>query len=83
MEAAYDDKAGVSAAFAKNLLLRLQRDPRSNWTRAIQRQALTTRTPRIAMALVTSSRKPGPSAPKRSIRAGEALITEYSYKYAR
>ena len=57
LEAAYDDKAGVSAAFAKNLLLRLQRDLaieldpepfsyQATWEPEHQR---------IAMALVASS----------------------------
>ena len=85
LEAAYDDKAGVSAAFAKNLLFRLQRDLaieldpepfsyQATWEPEHQR---------IAMALVANIPQTwtvGPSSVPFS--AGEALITEYSYKYA-
>ena len=84
LEAAYDDKAGVSAAFAKNLLLRLQRDL------AIELQpepfsyqaAWQPEHQRIAMALVTSSPQTWSiGACSVPFTAGEALITEYSYKY--
>ena len=85
LEAAYDDKAGVSAAFAKNLLLRLQRDLaieldpepftyQATWEPEHQR---------IAMALVASSPQTWSiGASTIPFSAGEALITEYSYKFA-
>jgi len=85
LEAAYDDAEGVSAAFAKNLLLRLQRDLKielepdqfryeAHWQSEQQR---------IAMALVAM----GPQTwtmgcTSVPFAAGEALITEYSYKYS-
>ena len=85
LEAAYNDRAGISAAFALNLLSRLQRelgaelDPsgfayRARWQDQEQR---------IEMALVSQG--------QQSLRllglelefaAGEALITEYSYKFS-
>ena len=85
LEAAYNDKAGVSAAFAKNLLLRLQRDLaieldpepftyQATWEPERQR---------IAMALVASSPQTWTiGASSVPFNAGEPLITEYSYKYA-
>ena len=85
LEAAYDDKAGVSAAFAKNLLLRLQRDLaieldpepftyQATWEPEHQR---------IAMALMASSPQTWSiGASSIPFSGGEPLITEYSYKYA-
>ena len=75
----------VSAAFAKNLLLRLQRDLvieldpepfsyQATWEPEHQR---------IAMALVANSPQTWSiGASSVPFSAGEALITEYSYKYA-
>ena len=85
LEAAYNDATGVSAAFAKNLLLRLKRDLamdldaeqfryEAHWEMEQQR---------IAMSLVAirpQSWSLGDSTV--AFDAGEALITEYSYKYA-
>ena len=85
LEAAYDDNAGVSAAFAKNLLRRLQRDLaieldpepfsyQATWQPGHQR---------IAMALVASSPQIWTiDGLNIAFVAGEALITEFSYKYA-
>ena len=85
LEAAYDDAEGVSAAFAKNLLLRLQRDLKiglnpdefryeAQWESDHQR---------IAMALVaTSPQTWSMGCTSVAFAAGEALITEYSYKYS-
>ena len=85
LEAAYDDKAGVSAAFAKNLLLRLQRDLaieldpdpfsyQATWEPEQQR---------IAMALVANSPQIWSiDGSNIAFAAAEPLITEYSYKYA-
>ena len=85
LEAAYNDAAGVSAAFASNLLLRLQRDLKAELNPAgfsylAQWQE---KEQRIAMALVSRE-------PQRMLllgeeiffAAGEQLITEYSYKYS-
>ena len=85
LEAAYNDAAGVSAAFASNLLLRLQRDLKAELDPAgfsylAQWQE---KEQRIAMALVSRE-------PQRMLllgeeiffAAGEQLITEYSYKYS-
>jgi dimethylhistidine N-methyltransferase len=85
LEAAYNDRAGVSAAFARNLLVRLNRDLRGNFQpEAFSYQARwQPRQGRIAMALV--SRRPqlvqlaGRPWP---FQAGEPLITEYSVKYS-
>ncbi|MCP9860033.1 MULTISPECIES: L-histidine N(alpha)-methyltransferase [unclassified Cyanobium] len=85
LEAAYNDAAGWSEAFARNLLTRLNRDLEGDfhpddfhyraWWEAGQS--------RIAMALVSQRvlevRLAGRCWP---FAAGEPLITEYSYKYA-
>ncbi|WP_416233190.1 L-histidine N(alpha)-methyltransferase [Cyanobium gracile] len=85
LEAAYNDAAGWSEAFARNLLTRLNRDLEGDfhpddfhyraWWDAGQS--------RIAMALVSRRElevhlagRPWP------FKAGEPLITEYSHKYA-
>ena len=85
LEAAYDDAAGISAAFARNLLQRLQRDLKAQldphgfgyqarWEASQQR---------IAMALVARGEQHLQVGDlKVRFRAGEELITEYSYKYA-
>ena len=84
LEAAYNDEAGVSDAFAKNLLLRLKRDInveidpdqfsyQAHWEPEQQR---------IKMSLVAkSSQCWNIDGSRIAFRAGEALITEYSYKY--
>ena len=85
LEAAYDDKAGVSAAFAKNLLLRLQRDLAIELDAEpfTYQAAWEPEHQRIAMALVASSPQIWTiGASSVPFSAGEALITEYSYKYA-
>ena len=85
LEAAYDDNAGVSAAFAKNLLRRLQRDlaieldPEPFTYQA----AWEPEHQRIAMALVANSPQTWTiGASSVPFTAGEPLVTEYSYKYA-
>ncbi|EDY38678.1 probable methyltransferase [Cyanobium sp. PCC 7001] len=85
LEAAYDDAAGVSAAFARNLLVRLNRDlggtfvPEAFRYRARWEPAAS----RIAMALVSSRDQEVQLAGRRwQFRAGEELITEYSVKYS-
>ena len=85
LEAAYDDKAGVSAAFAKNLLLRLQRDLAIELDAEpfTYQAAWEPEHQRIAMALVASSPQIWTiDGLNIAFVAGEALITEFSYKYA-
>jgi L-histidine N-alpha-methyltransferase len=84
LEAAYNDRAGVSAAFARNLLVRLNRDLQGNFEpEAFSYQARwQAQESRIAMALV-SRRAQQVQLAGRSwpFQAGDALITEYSVKY--
>jgi uncharacterized SAM-dependent methyltransferase len=84
LEAAYDDAAGVSAAFAFNLLRRLNRELAGNFDPAgFRYQAHWEPTAsRIAMALVSRSNQIVDLAGRCwSFSAGEPLITEYSVKY--
>lgn len=85
LEAAYNDAAGVSAAFARNLLVRLNRDLAGTFDP--EAFAYTAQWQpehsRIAMALV--SRQPQTvqlAGQAWRFAAGEPLITEYSVKYA-
>ena len=85
LEAAYDDAAGVSAAFARNLLHRLNRDLngsikperfdyRARWQEAEQR---------IEMALISRCEQTLLLANSRwRFASGEPLITEHSLKYS-
>ena len=85
LEAAYNDRAGISAAFALNLLTRLQRelgaelDPsgfsyRARWQEQEQR---------IEMALVSQGQQRlRLLGLELEFAPGEALITEYSYKFS-
>ena len=86
MEAAYDDAAGVSARFARNLLVRLNRDlgadfqPRhfayqAHWDAGAQR---------IEMALVSRREQVVAIPPLEAVvhwAAGEKLVTEHSHKW--
>ncbi|QPN60931.1 L-histidine N(alpha)-methyltransferase [Synechococcus sp. CBW1002] len=84
LEAAYDDAAGVSAAFAFNLLARLNRDLQGSFdpTQFRYQARWQPQHSRIAMALVSRREQmvqlAGSSWP---FAAGEPLITEYSHKY--
>ncbi|MEB3183165.1 MAG: L-histidine N(alpha)-methyltransferase, partial [Cyanobacteriota bacterium] len=85
LEAAYNDAAGVSAAFALNLLKRLNRELAGNFDpSAFRYQARwQPEQSRIAMALV--SRRPQTvtlAGRPWSFAAGEELISEYSVKYS-
>ena len=85
LEAAYDDKAGVSAAFAKNLLRRLQRDLNIELDPEpfTYQAAWEPEHQRIAMALVANSPQTWSiDGSNIAFAAAEPLITEYSYKYA-
>jgi uncharacterized SAM-dependent methyltransferase len=85
LEAAYNDAAGVSAAFARNLLVRLNRDLTGNFdpdafVYAARWQADRSR---IAMALVSRQTQTVQLAGEAwHFAAGEPLITEYSIKYS-
>jgi len=84
LEAAYNDAAGVSAAFARNLLVRLNRDLAGSFNP--NAFAYTARWQpehsRIAMALVSRQAQTVQLAGESwSFSAGEPLITEYSVKY--
>jgi dimethylhistidine N-methyltransferase len=84
LEAAYDDRAGWSAAFAANLLTRLNRDLGGNFDPSAfrYRARWETEHSRIAMALVSRREQVVELAGRRwSFAAGEPLITEYSVKY--
>jgi L-histidine N-alpha-methyltransferase len=85
LEAAYDDAAGVSAAFAKNLLLRLNRDLEGNFdpARFHYEAHWQPAQSRIAMALVSTCAQTVDLAGERwTFAAGTPLITEYSVKYS-
>jgi dimethylhistidine N-methyltransferase len=84
LEAAYNDQAGVSAAFARNLLNRLNRDlagdfnPQAFRYRARWQAAES----RIEMALVSDGPQRVQLAGQSwTFASGEALITETSAKY--
>ncbi|MCP9780371.1 L-histidine N(alpha)-methyltransferase [Cyanobium sp. To12R1] len=84
LEAAYNDAAGVSAAFARNLLIRLNRDLAGSFNPdafaySARWQAEHSR---IAMALVSREAQTVQLAGEAwSFAVGEPLITEYSVKY--
>jgi len=84
LEAAYNDQAGVSAAFARNLLTRLNRDLAGDFNPLAFRyrarwQAAESR---IEMALVSEGRQRVQLAGQSwTFASGEALITETSAKY--
>jgi len=84
LEAAYNDRAGYSAAFASNLLVRLNRDLGGSF----DPEAFTYRArwqpdqSRIEMALVSQRQQVVRLASQDwTFAPAEALITEYSYKY--
>ena len=84
LEAAYNDAAGVSAAFAFNLLRRLNRELAGDFDPAAFTYRAHWEAPgsRIAMALVSRHAQTVTLAGRRwSFSAGEPLITEYSVKY--
>jgi len=84
LEAAYNDAAGRSAAFAMNLLKRLNRDAAGTFDPAGFRYRAwwQPEQSRIAMALVSRHRQTVQLAGQTwTFAADEPLITEYSYKY--
>ncbi|MEX0589270.1 MAG: L-histidine N(alpha)-methyltransferase [Cyanobium sp.] len=84
LEAAYNDAAGVSAAFARNLLVRLNRDLAGNFDPGAfsYKAQWQPKHGRIAMALVSRHAQTVQLAGREwTFAAGEPLITEYSIKY--
>ena len=84
LEAAYNDAAGISAAFARNLLVRLNRDLAGSFNpEAFAYSARwQAEQSRIAMALVSREAQAVKLAGEIwNFVAGEPLITEYSVKY--
>jgi uncharacterized SAM-dependent methyltransferase len=85
LEAAYNDAAGASAAFALNLLTRLNRDLEGTFQPETfdYRARWIPATNQIEMALVSRHDQQVAVAGRRwSFAAGEALITETSAKYS-
>ena len=85
LEAAYNDAAGVSAAFALNLLARLNRELAGDFDPAAFRYQARwiPQASHIEMALVSERAQTVAAAGRRwTFAAGEALITETSAKYA-
>jgi dimethylhistidine N-methyltransferase len=84
LEAAYNDRAGFSAAFARNLLVRLNRDLGGSFDPGAFRYEAHWQpaSSRIAMALISARHQVVTLAGDRwTFAAGEPLITEYSHKY--
>lgn len=85
LEAAYNDAAGISAAFANNLLVRLNRDLQGSFDPAQFRYRAQWQPAesRIAMALVSQREQLVELDGEHwSFSSGEPLITEYSVKYS-
>ena len=85
MEAAYDDAAGVSAAFARNLLQRLNRDLQGDAdpTQFRYRAHWQSTQQRIEMALVSRQDQTVHLGGEAwFFRQGETWITEHSVKYS-
>ena len=85
LEAAYNDAAGISAAFARNLLHRLNADLGANFDpQCFQYQARwQDEQKRVQMALISSYDQVVRIADNRwTFKCDEPLITEYSLKYS-
>lgn len=84
LEAAYNDREGVTAAFNRNLLVHLNRIADGNFNpQAFQHRAIYNETQgRIEMYLI-SDRLQKVVLGERSflLKAGEPILTEYSHKY--
>ncbi len=85
LEAAYNDAAGVSAAFARNLLVRLNHDLGGSFDPEAFRYEARWQAEhsRIAMALISERQQSIALAGTTwHFAPGEPLITEYSVKYS-
>lgn len=86
LHAAYNDAAGVTAAFNRNVLQRLNRELDADFdlSRFAHRALFNERASRIEMHLVSEERQVVHIAGERiSFEAGETIWTESSYKYDR
>ncbi|HEX5339715.1 MAG TPA: L-histidine N(alpha)-methyltransferase, partial [Gammaproteobacteria bacterium] len=84
LEAAYNDQAGVTAAFNLNLLQRINREMDGDFdpARFRHRAVFNAAESRIEMHLVSEAAQIVSVADRRfSFRGGEHIVTEYSYKY--
>jgi len=85
LEAAYDDRAGVTAAFNRNLLVRLNREVGADFDvdRFRHRAVWYPERSRIEMHLVSTEEQEVDVAGRRfRFAAGESIHTENSYKYS-
>lgn len=85
LEPAYDDAQGVSAAFALNLLTRINRDLKANFdlTQFTYQAHYNPSAGRIEMALVSLRRQAVQLGDTEVVfDRGETLLTEHSYKYS-
>lgn len=85
LEAAYNDRAGHSAAFAHNLLTRLNRELNGSFDPGGFRYEARwqAQESRIVMALVSErDQQVSLDGTPWRFAAGEALVTEYSHKYS-
>ncbi len=85
LEAAYDDREGVTAAFNMNLLARANREMGADFhlSRFHHRAFYDRRRGRIEMHLVSMVRQSVRVADEVFLfNAGESILTEYSYKYS-
>lgn len=86
LRAAYDDAAGVTAAFNRNVLQRLNRELGADFdlTRFSHRAVFNDAASRIEMHLVSEGEQTVHVAGERiTFEAGETIWTESSYKYDR
>jgi dimethylhistidine N-methyltransferase len=84
LDAAYNDEAGVTAAFNLNLLTRINREVDGDFdlSRFRHRAFYDVREGRIEMQLVSTARQVVHAAGGAfDFSEGEAISTEYSYKY--
>ena len=85
LEAAYDDAAGVSAAFARNLLHRLNRDLNADFQPEQFRYQARWQEPQqqVEMALISKGQQTVTIGQQQwCFSEGEPLVTEYSLKYS-
>jgi len=84
MEAAYNDAAGISAAFAHNLLLRLNHELEGDFAldNFTYRASWQAEQSRVQMELISKCEQLVTVAGQQWLfNSGESLITEYSIKY--
>lgn len=84
IEAAYNDRQGVTAAFNLNLLRRINRELGANFCvdQFVHEASYDPAAGRIEMRLrATSAQRVWIAGERFSIKAGEAIRTEYSHKY--